>query len=675
MGTGNTSLASLDGSTTTTLEPHLSSLLSAVENPATLDLNGLTKVAMHSAAERAKARRQEEEAEREKERERARAKAAEIEVKMKQAEEARERERKAQLEKEAAEAERKRLAEVEETKRLQAAAEAEAKARQEEAERQERERQLLETQRLQTQAAHKPDPLIAKAPSTSRPKLQLQPRTLPIPPIDTPVDKPLARTLSHPSTDAPSETVTSAFTQPGSAVAEVIQALEDKRDGDMDVIEYTDMVDAFIESAVAPKLPLPTPDGRPKRPVALDFAPESPSASYPPPKALPPHTGTPTGTSPNEDLKSWRRVASQSSVGGTAVEAPKPEPSSYEFPHSPSHSVLSPSTSLATLHVPSSTPRGPLTPPAHRDGNASYPSSSTKSFADAMSRIKSAIVDTQAQNSSSLVLMPPELFAVSRLTRPVTPSGDPRAITVKLSRQPRRTVLQSEPLKAFKARPQKHGWEILTWDPPIANMSRVTLSRDELYVGGKNRVINVKIPKAVARGPKVRLPTGGGQPSPALQSTWSARGTGMEDSSWRKNSKEVNTKAPLYTIPEVNAVTRSPPPVVFPEPAAERTTIQVQSAEITKDDFVSPPTSARGKNKLPFGTDVAFYRVVEGTVPDPAAAASHVRFTVTSEVDEAIDDAPSNSFHESTSDGKATDETVSQTVLFSSAMPTDIVYL
>ncbi|KAG8885431.1 hypothetical protein FRB97_001154 [Tulasnella sp. 331] len=612
-----------------------------------LDLEGIHKVTMHSAAERAKARRQEEEEAREAQRMRARAKAAEIELRMKQAEEAKETERKAQAEK-AAEAERetKRLADLEESKR-QAEAEAAARALKEEEELKQREKQAKEARALRQQAEVKVDPLMARSPSTARPKLLLLPRTIPIPmaaPAQTPVPSITPTTITQPLREQrPVVNEAQSFMLPGSAVSEAIQSLDDKHDGSLEEVDFNDMgaVNAFIDAAITSAKSPPIYGNDPARPRAIDFFVDPAPVSYAHPNMEPPRQKDLVVPTRKDDLGAGRRLHTKMTLPDSAEPISAPDITN--------------------------TTKMPTTPPTHSNAR-----NREVSWDITMARFKGALEDTRGRplepgflgevhrsaNSPPTVL---GLATVSQMPAPIPSAASP--LTVKLSKQPARTAVPEMQLKVFGKRDPPHSWDILTWDPPISNLSRKTLSWEELFVANKSRLIKVNLPKAkskpvlVARAAKVRLPPS--VPAASSQpgiSTRSTRAAGMDEESWRKPN---NVQALLATIPEIDPVSRSPPPIAVSNDVSNSTAIQIPSSDaLSKEMLASPPATSRGKGKLPVVADVAFYLPVEAKFTD-SSVESQVRFTVTSEVDDSNDEGPSNSFTESNSEGKTLDETPS----------------
>ncbi|KAG9040022.1 hypothetical protein FRB95_004494 [Tulasnella sp. JGI-2019a] len=602
-----------------------------------MDLDGVHKVAMHSAAERAKARRQEEENVREAQRERARAKAKALEIEM---EEAKEKERKALAEKEAElEREKQRLMDLEASKKAEA--EAADKARKEEMERQAREKQAQETHAIKLQSEAKIDPLMAKSPSTARPRLQLLPRTIPIP---------AAEPLHEQRPELPT-----CIVLPGSMESEAIRLLRENNDSSLEV-EFSDMgaINEFINSAVTTSKLSPVPRAQSRRPLARDFFEDQPAIPQVHSTAAPASPSHFVPPSPKDDLSAWRRAPPKISHATSSPDVT----TSLNVPHHVTTPVSGPSIGASAT----STVRGLATPPAQTTTGF------MSSLEDTISRFKGVLQDMRGEpvhNSLNFPTLMPSLSVLSKDPAPTSSPPSPNSITAKLSKQPGRNAISEKELKLFLKRDPPHSWDILTWAPPIAGLSRKTLSREELYVAGKSRLIKVRLPKATpkptiaTRTAKVRLPPSApvahGISSQSSQK--SSRGAGMEEGSWRKQN---NVQAPLSTIPEVDPVSRSPPPipVVNEVPKAAIQIPPSPSDVASKEELASPPTSLRGKGKLRLGTDVAFYLPVEAQVPDPSLA-SHVRFTVTSEVDENNNEGPSNSFTESNSDGKTTDETPS----------------
>ncbi|KAG9049776.1 hypothetical protein FS837_009192 [Tulasnella sp. UAMH 9824] len=173
-------------------------------------LAALTKSEMHNAAQRARERRLKEEEERQKQQERAKAKAAAIAAQQEEAAKAAEEEKRRQ----------------EEEQRRQ-----EEQRAKEEAEKLERERIAAEEKERSSSATA--DPLSVKPLSGTRPKLQLLPRTIPLPAPPPPGPTTARRKETKPPGDV--------TPLPGSAVTAVFRSLAEKHDDDIQVVDYENM--------------------------------------------------------------------------------------------------------------------------------------------------------------------------------------------------------------------------------------------------------------------------------------------------------------------------------------------------------------------------------------------------------------------------------------------------
>ncbi|KAH9811555.1 hypothetical protein DFH28DRAFT_981287 [Melampsora americana] len=226
---------------------------------------------------------------------------------------------------------------------------------------------------------------------------------------------------------------------------------------------------------------------------------------------------------------------------------------------------------------------------------------------------------------------------VTKVERPMSPEPAWKAYTVKLARPVRQKRKQiPHLLKAFWNPLTPTRVNILTWDPPLPNLSPRTLSRDELLFRKKfiRGVVmsNVVLPKSsIQRQTDVEhehqreggplFMRGRGRGSGTLQPVLRSRGRGRADvtMSWRR---PLEASAPVSTpAPEVKAVI-PPVPVTPPLSPVDKT-----NEPLTP----TPVTSARKqKSKLPEGSKVAFNRPSNITSSTTATASGI--FMVNSEI-------------------------------------------
>lgn len=219
---------------------------------------------------------------------------------------------------------------------------------------------------------------------------------------------------------------------------------------------------------------------------------------------------------------------------------------------------------------------------------------------------------------------PAELFDVTREVRPPSPEPAWKAYPVKLS-HPVIHNRRASPhvLKAFWNPLTPARVNILTWDPPLPNLSPRTLSRDDLlfrrkYIRG-NVVSNVVLPRlsfkdlaalcennvksTKTKGHSIdhnpsgdngnSFMRGRGRGSSASQPVLRGRGRGRADGtmSWRRPLEEP---APVL-IPEHEVLPTTPEPIA-----------QTLGSNQSTNSVVTP--SRKTKSKLPEGSKVAFNR-------------------------------------------------------------------
>ncbi|KAG8961984.1 hypothetical protein FRC03_004751 [Tulasnella sp. 419] len=425
-----------------------------------MNLSELTKVAMHTAAERARIRRQEEEAEREAQKERARKKADELEKLIREKKEKEEREKKEKEEKEARE-----------------------KAEREERERKQRE----ESERT-------------KSPGSARPKLALLPRSIPVPGSSTqsndgvtapamkspgpPSSKPLPppsradesgswRSTAAPRTSRPQPSTSNA--PPAmSNVSHAIEMLDNavaEKAGDVPVIDFSD-----VGKLMAAENPSQVTAPPKRRPVASDFM-EDDSPKFPT-----------IGTHPSE-------TSSVDSVTRGKKDAPTPLSTA-----SPARRTVPLGQKSPGLHAPHYS--------QHRDKpSLPYKEAPLSSLSDAMSRIKATLDNmhqasasqssSKASTSSSPQISPSpkpsvESFTVTREDDPLPSASSneevkvPKSAPAQKNKKKRVEQIPKSKLASFwrpRSEDEDLGWRVLSWDPPVNGMSKRSMSRDEVVFG------------------------------------------------------------------------------------------------------------------------------------------------------------------------------------------------
>ncbi|KAG8934509.1 hypothetical protein FRC01_002241 [Tulasnella sp. 417] len=549
-------------------------------------LAALTKSEMHNAAQRARERRQKEEEERQKQQERAKAKAAAIALQQEEVAKAAEEEKRRQ---------------EEEQRRKE-----EQKAR-EEAERLEKEREAAEEKERSSSGVA--DPLSAKPLSSTRPKLNLLPRSIPLRPAPPPEPTTARRKETKPGGDI--------TPLPGSAMTAVFQSLTEKHDDDIQVVDYENM--DLVMGGPSPQ--------RHSESSAEAFINEALKEEISDRKG-----GHSTTTGPT-----W------SPTGGAS---PAENVTSTTLPTSParrSQPGVPPSPSFSTTRHPAAT--SPV--------SARYRVAPLSSVSETMSRVKGVLKSMADEHRQ-------DDFAVS------IPSSEPAVLSstkiiVKIST--RRFDQSSAPVKVKSTWQGKDkSLQIQSFDPPILNLNPSTLSRDETILKGvKNRAAVVKLP--AAQRPEVRSPLSGpsavprGPPPPKVGF---GRGNRADEANWRK-PKEPKIGQANPPVQEVEILSRSPHPI--PTDISEPAVVHVPSAGSEREEPISSPTtSPRGsKGKPPPGVDVSFYRSPSMEMQNP------VRFTVTSEIEPSAESAGADltvaTVDDATREEKKLDETSASTLL------------
>lgn len=567
-------------------------------------LAALTKSEMHSAAQRARERRLKEEEERQKQQERARAKAAALAIKQEEAAMA-------------AEAEKRRQ---EEEQRRQ-----EEQNAKEEAEKLEKERQAaVEKARSSNGIA---DPPSVKPPPGTRPKLQLKPRTVPLPAPPPPEPTTARRKETRPTGDV--------TPLPDSAVTAVFRSLTEKHDDDIQIVDYEHM--DLVMGGSSPQRRSESSGGKPRRALARDYfgdsSPRGPTSSTDLAEAfinetlkeeIPDGMGdhlTPAGPtwSPTDGPSPSDNVTSTAFLPTSPARRPQPV-----VPPSPSFS--------ATRHA---APTSPL--------STRYREAPLASVDETMSRLKDVLKSMADKHPRQ------DDFAVSIPSpEPVAPSSS--KIVVKIATG--RIGQSSAPVKVKEIRhPKDKSLQIQSFDPPIGNLNPATLSRDDTIVKGvKSRAAVVKLPAAPR--PEIRSPSSGPsamQRGPPPPKVGFGRGNRADEANWRKPKEPKITPANPLPVQEVEILSCSPHPITtdISEPAI----VHVPSAGSEREEPVSSPTtSPKGsKGKPPSGVDVSFYRSPSMEMQNP------VRFTVTSEI-EATANSASADLTVTTADGATGEE-------------------
>ncbi|KAG0149063.1 hypothetical protein CROQUDRAFT_131579 [Cronartium quercuum f. sp. fusiforme G11] len=230
---------------------------------------------------------------------------------------------------------------------------------------------------------------------------------------------------------------------------------------------------------------------------------------------------------------------------------------------------------------------------------------------------------------------PTPLWNVTKEPPPTSPEPAWKAYTVKLAR-PIKHKRKTSPhvLKAFWNPLTPARVNILTWDPPLANLSPRTLSRDDLLFRKKliRGVVmsNVILPKKTIKrqlapaendhNPREGGPLfmrGRGRVSSVLQPLVRGRGRGRADGtmSWRRPIEEA-----------VSALAVEPEVVVseFDSPGRAQVIESPQAANAT------PSSARKNKSKLPEGSKVGFSR--PPNVMSPASSLASGMFMVNSEI-------------------------------------------
>ena len=206
-----------------------------------------------------------------------------------------------------------------------------------------------------------------------------------------------------------------------------------------------------------------------------------------------------------------------------------------------------------------------------------------------------------------------ELFLVSMPEPPSLPTS--AVPTIKFPSSSRRIEpISQRQVRAFWQTAQHARMDILSFDPPVYDMNRGSLSVTDVlhrrpFVHKPGFRYRVYLPRGRG-GPKVHIPTG----AKRLGATGAFGRTTQADerTSWRKPSAAISpiTEPELASPGTLDTTSRSPPP--------EFLSPKITVASIPKSSETSPAKSD-GKDgpprprhpKMPAGSAVAFYRDVE----------------------------------------------------------------
>ncbi|KAG9006036.1 hypothetical protein FRB90_010096, partial [Tulasnella sp. 427] len=510
----------------------------------------------------------------------------------------------------AAQLEEETKAAEEEKQRL----EEERKAK-EEAERIEREKAAAERAKAAATSSE------IKPPPATRRKLELLPRTKPPPEL---------------TVVTPKETkATGSITLLPDAVVNPFSHLEKSDDEHIEVFDYEDMGHAIKGSSLQLR-----PEADPSSNTSIDVA-----------EGLEKEI--------RRDAIPARKASVPNSAGATTrppTNRPSPSdnpPASVFVPTSPSRRpqpVVPPSPSF------SSTRHTSLTSPV----TSRYREAPLASVSETMSRLKSvlnSITVEHRHDDFSVSITPPEAVTIV----PAEPS-------VKIPSS--RVGQSSAPAKGLGPRYQKDkALQIMSFEPPIANLSQATLSRDEtLLEGMKSTRAHVKLPNGrdpTAQALPSRSSTAPRGPPTAAPRAGFGRGNRADEDNWRK-PKEPKPQSEPSAVKEVEVLSRSPHPIQTDISGPATVHVPVKGSG-KAEPVSSPTTSSKGsKGKVPTGIDVSFYR-------SPSKEAQPVLFTVSSEIEPSVDPAKNDltlrTSGESTNEEKKPDETSGSTLLTPPPVP------
>ncbi|KAF8641122.1 hypothetical protein AX17_000764 [Amanita inopinata Kibby_2008] len=648
------------------------------------DLEEIKKDVMQSAAARAKQRRQQEEEEREAQKERARKKAAELEAKMKA-----EAEEKMRKEKEADEVKREQeQGKAKETD--SGVADKAVEVIQEAVDNIEKGTWdtdgVTQTHRTTSKAPHRRPPgLLLQGPGdASHPHRMSSVIASASTTTGTPSaaeiaeswrrSTPLPRQSDEPRPVQRRASSSATFMPP--PPLDHIQSLTEGKKEDLEVVDFTDM-DKLVDEMRQVKSSVITEQTsaprRASRPVASDFFDDGPAPSVSPPAAA-----VPVSFSRNE-VDGWRRKASSNPAEQHTKEgvegSPVADPSASTEQISSSRTV---EMSVESRHYSQIVSISPVHSGQQRTprGQSFYHQAPMSSLVDAMSRIKGALHDMQAeelskegnppdvdeapspvqnQNSSSLQSkpkdrwVPPSLrgrtaeyqeefredFYMTVVEPARSPKPSPSAFVIRLpSVSEERDPVHRRQLHLFSRSPLPARWDIMSFDPPVEGLNRRDLSLNDVlfrrpYGGFKGKIkYRVSLPKNKNSGPRVHIP---GQSTSRTNNFGAFGKQTSADSltSWRKPTSPLPPPTITdETMVHVDATSCSPPPEL--NSLSPSFTISPKTEVIMADGLA--PARLRSQPKMPVGSGVAFYRDsrIDAVESEPKSV---VNFIVSSEID------------------------------------------
>lgn len=245
-------------------------------------------------------------------------------------------------------------------------------------------------------------------------------------------------------------------------------------------------------------------------------------------------------------------------------------------------------------------------------------------------------------------------FDATRQERPSSPGPAWKAFTVKLGPVKPKPRIASQVIKSFWNPLVPAKVNVLTWDPPMANLSPRTLSRDDLlfrkkYIRGivvshvqfpKNSISSIEKQACQSLGSKDTSESTGedgsqrnrGRSGASLGSRAGGRGRADEMTSWRRT---VEDRIPSVSTPPVGSpvIPREVATTVLPSNPSQLT----PTSESKSGDHSS---ARRTKSKLPDGSKVAFHRpahLLSSTAP--TTGMFMVNSEITGERPEPIEDS------------------------------------
>ncbi|KZP00906.1 hypothetical protein CALVIDRAFT_217135 [Calocera viscosa TUFC12733] len=612
-----------------------------------VDVGELHKMAMHSAAERAKRRRQEEEEERERERERARRKAQEIEERVKAAE--LEKHREAERQREAARAEQERRAAQEK----QAASERRAHAESASA------ASGSDLRSAQAMPLRPPPVLGSTGRSPELPSMRADSwRSIkPLGPIGTPITPSALEKPPSPATPHTPHSHT-IFSPIVSTIPEVL------------AISSTDDVEE-VDFAEMGRLTNGMSDATPRGGLShvRPYSERVPLANQ------------------RSDVGPWRRGSQSATMnpahainGASQLISSEPE----SFSTLPSEVFVledevasAEEAPIPRVSVPGAAPVRPNmhSPPTHHLKPA-YREPAMSALDDTMSRIKGALgamqearsnvpVENMAQeltvapvaarHSTPVMLKP--LETTTHVDRPVSPPLAWRSFSVRVPKKSLKLgPVPTSRLHDFLQVPPPASMDILSWVPPVKDMSIRTLSRDDLfhrktYTRG---VVNARVllpshhfvpyerPPPL---PVVRLPSSLNQDAPLVasavprvllpKSRVSSLAPRDVPHEARQRFVDSLSRPPAvlssdgFMTDDLKLTSRSPPPdLSYPlSPPSEHS---ATGRSLSDNPNGIPPQ--RVPRKMPEGVNLILYKSPSRS-DVTAGDGSSVRFTVSSELD------------------------------------------